>query len=215
MTCPCSTAGTCPPPEGVNIVQVTGASLSATNSCLAQEATWAGSGLNLYIFLTFGTSSVLVRCLQRQRQRLLLLRIPGRSVRLRPGPSRRGRHRRQLVARRRADHRYRTARLVLEPPSRTTSSSKAPTTAWPPPARATWASTPAPGVDGHRSPATGPSTIPTGWPRGPPADPTVAAPWPGGSRRQRGFPPWRVPMVQWTDNVFNVSTGAVDGDYVC
>ena len=49
--------GNLPPAGGVNIVQVTGASLSATNSCLAQEATWAGSGLNLYIFLTFGTSS--------------------------------------------------------------------------------------------------------------------------------------------------------------
>jgi hypothetical protein len=54
--------GNLPPAGGVDIVQVTGASMSATNSCLAQEAAWAGSGLNLYIFLTFGTSSSASLC---------------------------------------------------------------------------------------------------------------------------------------------------------
>ncbi len=41
----------------IGIVQVDGASSSATNPCLAQEAAWAGGGLNLYTYLTYGTSS--------------------------------------------------------------------------------------------------------------------------------------------------------------
>ena len=41
----------------IGIVQVDGASSNATNPCLAQEAAWAGGGLNLYTFLTYGTSS--------------------------------------------------------------------------------------------------------------------------------------------------------------
>jgi hypothetical protein len=49
--------GNLPGAGGVNIVQVTGRSSGATNSCLSQEATWAGAGLNLYIFLTFGATS--------------------------------------------------------------------------------------------------------------------------------------------------------------
>jgi hypothetical protein len=40
----------------IGIVQVDGASSSATNPCLAQEAQWAGGGLNLYSFLTYTTS---------------------------------------------------------------------------------------------------------------------------------------------------------------
>ncbi len=41
----------------IGIVQVDGASSAATNPCLAQEAAWAGGGLNLYTFLTYGTSA--------------------------------------------------------------------------------------------------------------------------------------------------------------
>jgi hypothetical protein len=46
-----------PLPSGhaIGIVQVVGASFGATNPCLASEAAWAGGGLNLYIFLTYGT----------------------------------------------------------------------------------------------------------------------------------------------------------------
>jgi ribosomal protein L24E len=40
----------------IGIVQVDGASSSFTNPCLAQEAQWAGGGLNLYTFLTYGTA---------------------------------------------------------------------------------------------------------------------------------------------------------------
>jgi hypothetical protein len=43
--------------HAIGIVQVDGASSSATNPCLAQEAAWAGGGLNLYTYLTFGTSA--------------------------------------------------------------------------------------------------------------------------------------------------------------
>ncbi|HEX4245596.1 MAG TPA: hypothetical protein VHY77_08520 [Acidimicrobiales bacterium] len=51
-----------PPAGAVNIVQVTGRSSGATNACLAQEAQWAGAGLGLYIFLTFGTSGAASLC---------------------------------------------------------------------------------------------------------------------------------------------------------
>ena len=41
----------------IGIVQVDGSSSGNTNPCLAQEAAWAGSGLNLYTYLTYGTSA--------------------------------------------------------------------------------------------------------------------------------------------------------------
>jgi hypothetical protein len=41
----------------IGIVQVDGSSSGHTNPCLAQEASWAGGGLNLYTYLTYGTSS--------------------------------------------------------------------------------------------------------------------------------------------------------------
>ncbi len=41
----------------IGIVQVDGSSGGNTNSCLAQEAAWAGGGLNLYTYLTYGTST--------------------------------------------------------------------------------------------------------------------------------------------------------------
>jgi hypothetical protein len=41
----------------IGIVQVDGSSSGNTNPCLAQEAAWAGAGLNLYTFLTYQTSS--------------------------------------------------------------------------------------------------------------------------------------------------------------
>jgi len=50
--------GSLPPaPHQIGIVEVDGASGGPTNSCLASEAAWAGGGLNLYTFLTYGTSS--------------------------------------------------------------------------------------------------------------------------------------------------------------
>ncbi|HXQ75226.1 MAG TPA: hypothetical protein VN791_01925 [Acidimicrobiales bacterium] len=41
----------------VGIVQATGESNGAPNPCLAHEAAWAGAGLNLYTYLTYGTSA--------------------------------------------------------------------------------------------------------------------------------------------------------------
>jgi hypothetical protein len=41
----------------IGIVQVDGSSSGNTNPCLAQEAAWAGGGLNLYTFLTYTTST--------------------------------------------------------------------------------------------------------------------------------------------------------------
>jgi hypothetical protein len=41
----------------IGIVQVDGESSGDTNPCLAQEADWAGAGLNLYTFLTYTTST--------------------------------------------------------------------------------------------------------------------------------------------------------------
>jgi hypothetical protein len=45
-----------PQPHQIGIVQVDGLSSANTNPCLAQEAAWAGNGLNLYTFLTYATS---------------------------------------------------------------------------------------------------------------------------------------------------------------
>ncbi len=41
----------------IGIVQVDGSSSGHTNPCLSEEAAWAGDGLNLYTFLTYGTST--------------------------------------------------------------------------------------------------------------------------------------------------------------
>jgi hypothetical protein len=41
----------------VGIVEVTGQSNGYPNPCLAHEAQWAGGGLNLYIFMTYGTDA--------------------------------------------------------------------------------------------------------------------------------------------------------------
>ncbi len=46
-----------PAPHTVGIVQVTGASFGVVNPCLAGEAAWAGAGLNLYAYLTYGAST--------------------------------------------------------------------------------------------------------------------------------------------------------------
>jgi hypothetical protein len=46
-----------PSPHTIGVVQVVGASMAATNPCLGQEAAWAGGGLNLYMFLTNGSSA--------------------------------------------------------------------------------------------------------------------------------------------------------------
>jgi hypothetical protein len=43
-------------PHTIGVVEVVGASFGSTNHCLAAEAQWAGGGLNLYAFLTFGTA---------------------------------------------------------------------------------------------------------------------------------------------------------------
>jgi hypothetical protein len=41
----------------VQVGQVNGTSLTNPNPCLTQEAAWAGGGLNLYVYLGYGTSS--------------------------------------------------------------------------------------------------------------------------------------------------------------
>jgi hypothetical protein len=43
-----------PSPHTIGVVEVVGASMGAANRCLASEAAWAGGGLNLYVFLTYG-----------------------------------------------------------------------------------------------------------------------------------------------------------------
>jgi hypothetical protein len=48
---------TLPTGHTIGVVQVEGASQGYTNPCLANEAKWAGAGLNLYVYLTYGTSS--------------------------------------------------------------------------------------------------------------------------------------------------------------
>jgi len=55
--CPGTPNGLPPQPHTIGIVQVVGASKGAVNRCLATEATWAGAGLNLYIYLTNGVDA--------------------------------------------------------------------------------------------------------------------------------------------------------------
>jgi hypothetical protein len=49
---------TLPSGHTLGIVEVSGQANGFPNQCLAQEATWAGAGLNLYIYMTYGTDSV-------------------------------------------------------------------------------------------------------------------------------------------------------------
>jgi hypothetical protein len=46
-----------PGPYQIGVVQVTGGSGGYVNPCMASEATWAGGGLNLYIYLTLDSQS--------------------------------------------------------------------------------------------------------------------------------------------------------------
>jgi hypothetical protein len=46
-----------PSPHTIGVVEVVGASMGAVNTCLAAEAAWAGGGLNLYAYLTYGTAA--------------------------------------------------------------------------------------------------------------------------------------------------------------
>ncbi len=55
--CPAFGGSLPPAPHTIGIVEVEGASFGFVNPCLAQEANWAASGLNLYVFLTFGTAT--------------------------------------------------------------------------------------------------------------------------------------------------------------
>ena len=43
-----------PAPHQIGVVEVAGQSYGAVNPCLADEANWAGAGLNLYLYLTYG-----------------------------------------------------------------------------------------------------------------------------------------------------------------
>ncbi len=45
-----------PNPHAIGVVEVNGWGDTATNACLKSEATWAGAGLNLYVFMVYGTS---------------------------------------------------------------------------------------------------------------------------------------------------------------
>jgi hypothetical protein len=51
-----SCTNTLPSGHIIGIVQATGASSGAPNPCLTHEAAWAGAGLNLYIYMTGGSS---------------------------------------------------------------------------------------------------------------------------------------------------------------
>ncbi len=46
-----------PAPHQIGVVEVAGWSYGTVNPCLAQEVTWAAGGMNLYTFLSYGTSS--------------------------------------------------------------------------------------------------------------------------------------------------------------
>jgi hypothetical protein len=45
-----------PSPHTIGVVEVNGSSFGSVNPCLAAEASWAGAGLNLYTYLTYGVT---------------------------------------------------------------------------------------------------------------------------------------------------------------
>ncbi len=55
--CPGTPTGLPPSPHTIGVVQVVGSSKASVNHCLAAEAAWAGAGLNLYVFLTYGNDN--------------------------------------------------------------------------------------------------------------------------------------------------------------
>jgi hypothetical protein len=205
--------GNLPPAGGVDIVQVTGASMSATNSCLAQEAAWAGSGLNLYIFLTFGTSNSSSLC----NGNVNVYYCYGYQT----GQYAFGQAQAAGVA---TDVNW---WLDVESTSGTGLPAWSPTTLQNDQliqgAHDGLAAAGAGNVGVYASPGSGWPQIAGNWPidypywmatwttSGPNSCATVA----GWQQKTVGLPTGGVPMVQWSDNVFNVSTGAVDGDYVC
>ncbi len=46
-----------PDPHQIGVVEIAGWSYGSVNPCLAEEVTWAAGGLNLYTFLSYGTSA--------------------------------------------------------------------------------------------------------------------------------------------------------------
>jgi len=46
-----------PSPHTIGLVEVVGESYGSTNGCLGSEAAWAGGGLNLYVYLTYGQAA--------------------------------------------------------------------------------------------------------------------------------------------------------------
>ena len=123
----------------IGIVQVDGSSSGNTNPCLAQEAAWAGGGLNLYTYLTYGTSTTPEPGCNGDI--VLQRRLPGRHRRVHRCAERGRRlHHHPVVARRRDGRRQ----LVEAISVRTRSSSRAPSTpSTRPRASPTSASTPA------------------------------------------------------------------------
>jgi hypothetical protein len=206
--------GNLPPAGAINIVQVTGRSSGATNACLSQEATWAGAGLNLYIFLTFGASNAPSLCNGNANAYYCYGYQAGQYAL------------RQAQAVGVATHV--NWWLDVESTAGTSLPAWSSTTL-----QNDWviqgahdglAASGAANVGVYASPGGGWPQIAGNWPvdypywmatwtftNGPNSCATVA----GWQQRQVGLPTGGVPIVQWTDNVFNVSNGAIDGDYVC
>ena len=108
----------------IGIVQVAGWSFGAVNPCLRSEAAWAGSGLELYLFLSFGEQSD--RTERMYRESGLQLRVRRRPARVRTGEDCRDRRDRSLVARRRGGKQ----RLVVERERTTRQSSEGRSSGW-------------------------------------------------------------------------------------
>ena len=152
--------------------------------------------------------------LQRQRQRLLLLRIPGRLSTPSARPKPQGWPPTSTGGSTSSRPPVPDCRLVLDhPPERPVIQG----------AHDGLVADGAGNVGMYASPGSGWPQIAGNWPvdypywmatwttSGPNSCGTVA----GWQQKTAGLPTGGVPMVQWTDNVSNVSTGAVDGDYAC
>ncbi len=101
--CPGTPNGLPPSPHTIGIVEVEGGSMAPVNPCLAQEAAWAGGGLNLYVYLTYGTAATSgdPACQNTPSPSSCNVRVRHIVGRLRQSPPRRCQYRGHLVAGRR------------------------------------------------------------------------------------------------------------------
>jgi hypothetical protein len=205
--------GNLPPAGAINIVQVVGAAFGSTNRCLGQEVQWAGAGLNLYMFLTYGSTQGPMPAFCNNTPNYCYGYEAGQDA----------------VNKGNAAGIPTNVNWWIDVES--TAGSGLP--AWSGDTHANdlviqgahdgIAASGAANVGVYASPGGGWPQIAGNWPidypywmaswtsSGPNSCATIA----GWQRTSKGLPSGGVPIVQWSNNAFQVNNQATDGDYVC